>query len=52
MPALCGAILVPIAYQIVIELGLGHKTAFLASILLICGTFQEESYFQKLNTTN
>lgn len=37
MPALCGAILVPIAYQIVVELGLGHKTALLTSLLLICG---------------
>ncbi|XP_017492866.1 PREDICTED: protein O-mannosyltransferase 1-like, partial [Rhagoletis zephyria] len=51
MPALCGAILVPIAYQIVVELGLGHKTALLTSLLLICeNSILTQSRFILLDT--
>lgn len=36
-PALCGSLLVPVFYQLVVELGLSQKIAFVSSLFIIFG---------------
>lgn len=35
LPAICGSLLVPVLYHLVIELGFSHRTATLTSLLLV-----------------
>lgn len=37
VPALCGSLIIPVAYQLMLELGCRHWCAALASFLLLCG---------------
>lgn len=39
VPALCGSLLIPTAYHLILELGLKQWTATLAGILLLLGNF-------------
>lgn len=51
VPALCGSLLVPTIYHIVLELGLGHNAALLSSLLLICeNSILTQSRFILLDT--
>jgi len=37
VPALCGSLIIPVAYQLMLELGCRHWCAALAAFLLLCG---------------
>lgn len=39
VPALCGSLIIPVAYQLMLELGCRHWCAALAAFLLLCGNY-------------
>lgn len=39
IPALCGSLLVPTVYHLMLELGLTQWTAAIAGFLLVCGKY-------------
>lgn len=49
--ALLGSTVIPVAYQIMIELNLSHWSSALAAVFLICGKLFFENIFHLLVTT-